>query len=61
MAFPVRFSYVAPERFGNRAIRVGPDDGGSPLLLFQHILLASDFNPVNYPFRLSKMAENGRG
>jgi hypothetical protein len=39
--------------------RWGPDHGGGPLLSLQHNRLLNDFNPVNHPFRLSGMTENG--
>src|SRR5260370_25543377 len=39
----------------------GPDHGGGPLLSLQHSRLPNDFNPVNHPFRLSEMTENGLG
>ena len=35
--------------------------GGGPLSSLQDSPLPNDFNPVNHPFRLSKMTENGLG
>jgi hypothetical protein len=49
-------------QFGSWGIRGGgPDHGGGPLLSLQHSWLPNDFNPVNHPFRLSEMTQNGRG
>src|SRR5258708_1625249 len=48
--------------FGSWGVRGGgPDHGGGPLLSLQHSRLPNDFNPVNHPFRLSEMTENGLG
>ena len=37
----------------------GPVHGGSPILPWQNSQLPNNLNPVNHPFQLSEMTQNG--